>query len=499
MWQTPQREGFVELEQNFARLLRNKGGTTWVSKIVNPNESGLLQAVAKELPEFFEKGTLINFICTESGGFQLVDFPKDLKKTDIINNLKLNKKELFNTKTDLTFNVYDHSFEADTKKVAVSFLPTSVIEDITQAIAGTDFKLGKITTGPDTLMGAFARIYTQQPGVTDLIIQVGYSRVHLIAIQNNKIIQQRSLLTGSLKELESVLFSAYSVVREDAWLMLSKNHQHPVQVIEDTINNNRFDLLTRIGGFVAELRAQKLLSEGSKIYVHSALVDEPDLASIIYERFGLETIKFNGMANDEKGLSFEDFTACWLSGAHSPIARNITQEKSVASYQLAVTPKFALICAIIFTLAPFAMLNLADSKLNNLLLKVKSEYANVETMRQDIKNAAEEQAKLLAVSKEIAEDLANRGIATKITRVVTENLPESCRLQSIDLNLKDGKTFITGFAVDTETALKYYDIINKCLLLSKPKLTIDTTDPIKVYFTITAYVGEPKTRSKKGK
>lgn len=131
MWQTPQREGFVELEQNFARLLRNKGGTTWVSKIVNPNESGLLQAVAKELPEFFEKGTLINFICTESGGFQLVDFPKDLKKTDIINNLKLNKKELFNTKTELTFNVYDHSYESETKKVAVSFLPTSVIEDIT--------------------------------------------------------------------------------------------------------------------------------------------------------------------------------------------------------------------------------------------------------------------------------------------------------------------------------------------------------------------------------
>jgi hypothetical protein len=49
----PQREGFVELEQNFARLLRNKGGTgkLGLAKIVNRMcRRAFLQALPKSYP-----------------------------------------------------------------------------------------------------------------------------------------------------------------------------------------------------------------------------------------------------------------------------------------------------------------------------------------------------------------------------------------------------------------------------------------------------------------
>jgi hypothetical protein len=46
----------------------------------------------------------------------------------------------------------------------------------------------------------------------------------------------------------------------------------------------------------------------------------------------------NGMANDEKGLSFEDFKLAWLSGAQSHLCAEYCPRKKRGSFQLAVTP-----------------------------------------------------------------------------------------------------------------------------------------------------------------
>ncbi len=491
MWRPPQREGFIELEQNYARLLKNDNGTVWESKTVRAQESSLYDEIKKEIPEFFQKGTKINFVCTDTGGFQLIQFPDELKSQDILNNLRVNKKELFNTTEELLFKTKDQPCDDGTRKVAVSYIPKGTSTEIEKVIANNkNYSLGKITTNLDALLGAFARTTDQSHGDADLLIYIGHSRVHLLAIKGNKIIQQRSLLTGSLRELENILFSAYSIIKEDAWLMLRGMHQQPVQVIEDTITNNRLDLLARIGGFIAELRGSKHITELSKIYVCYSQIEEPNFTTMLFDRFGLETLKLTGMTIDESPEDYLAEAASWLCGAHMENAQNVTETLHGKAFQFKANPRMVVMCAIIFSLSPIVMLRLANEKLAINLNKIKSKYSLVENLREEIKKAGEDQAKVLASSGIVRIELEKRGFITNITRHITENLPETARLENLDLNVKDRKITIVGYAVDTETALKYLDLLKDHGELGKPDIVVDTNDPVRVRFTINIPIGK---------
>lgn len=498
MWRPPQREGFIELEQGFARLLKNENGTVWESKVVKAQDLSLYDEIKKAIPEFFQKGTKINFICTDTGGFQLIQFPEELKSQDILNNLRINKKELFNTTEDLLFKTSEQPCEDGTRKVAVSYVPKATTLEIEKIMVDKNYPLAKITTNLDALLGAFERTIEQPAGNCDLVIHIGYSRVHLLAIKGHRIVQQRSLLTGSLRELENILFSAYSIVKEDAWLMLRSMHQQPVQVIEDTITNNRLDLLARIGGFIAELRGNKLVSETSKIFVSYSLIEEVNFTAMLFDRFGLETLKLTGMVMDERGEDHNDEAAAWLSGAHMPIAKNVTETLHSKAFQIKANPRLVIMCALVFSLTPLIMLRLANARLDIHINAIKSKYSMVENLRDEIKKAGEDQAKVLASSGIVRVELEKRGYITKITRHITETLPETARLETLDLNVKDRKITLSGFTVDTETALKYLDRLKDHPELGKPDIQVDTNDPVRVRFTINIPIGKSPF-GKKGK
>lgn len=306
------------------------------------------------------------------------------------------------------------------------------------------------------------------------------------------------MLTGSLRELENILFSAYSIVKEDAWLMLRGMHQQPVQVIEDTITNNRLDLLARIGGFIAELRGNKLVSESSKIYVSYSQIEEQHFTAMIYDRFGIDTLKLTGMLIDERGEDHNAEAATWLSGAHMPNAQNVTEPLHSKAFQIKANPRLVIMCAVVFSLTPIVMLRLANAKLDTHVHAIKSKYSMVENLRDEIKKAGEDQAKVLASSGIVRVELEKRGYITKITRHITENLPETARLETLDLNVKDRKITIAGFAVDTETALKYLDRLKDHPELGKPDIQVDTNDPVRVRFTINIPIGKTPF-GKKGK
>ena len=496
MWQAKQMEGFVELESDYARLLKCVDGTKWSSHIVVPETGDIWTSLKKAIPEFFAPKATINFVCPADGGTAVIEFPANSTEKDIEGNLQINRRNFFDVTEELCFKLKKGQLNQITQKrdVAVSYATKSIIDNIKNLCEASSVKLGKVTTLPESLFGSLRRQFGNLGNNVNLCIQIGFSKVYIIIFKGAEIISVRTLLTGSLRELESVLFAGYSLVREEARAMISGHHPNPVPAILDTIKENRLDLITHLGGIFAELRTKKLLTQESKVYLSYNVIDEPALTQMIGDRFDIPVQIITGMEADESGEKNEDYPAAWLCGASDALVSNLVPPVKVNIGSLFFNPVTAVIVAIAVTCIPYPMLQNKKSAISNELAELKKKHEPIEQLVKDFKAQAERQTKLVALASQINTDIEKRGISARIARHVTENLPESTRLEVLEVNYKEAKLKLVGYTVDPESALQYLDRIKECDELTKPEIVISDLESRRIKFTITALIGDGKGR-----
>lgn len=496
MWQSSRAEGFVELEQDFARLLKNAGGKKWLCKKITSDDGNLWGALKREIPGFFGGSVQLNFVSSDQGGVRSIDFPQEASEAEILGNLQLKRKDYFNAREELLFKVRLCAPRADkNREVVVSYLPKFILEQAQTLCRETGFILGKLTTAVDTLFGAFQRQLQRPIADTCVILQVGFSHVHMLAVRGQEILSVRSLLTGSLRELENTLFAGFSLPKGDVWQILNGSKMAGVPAIEDAIRTNRLELMTHIGSIFAELRGKKQITEKSVFYISNSIVEEPQLGMLISERFGIPVEILSGMQTDEMVDSPEDARGIWLSGSYMPVVANLVPPVSRRAVHLAVPVRLAVMASLVLAAAPLPFLNIVKMRSEKELEVWKQRNLPIESLESEFKAAAAEQEKLVALAKEITADIDRRGLATRLTRHLTEELPQFSRLDSLEVDLKENKIFITGYTVDTETALRYLDRVKAFVELDEPEITIGDVDSRRIKFDITAPIGK---KEKKG-
>ncbi len=495
MWQAKTTEGFVELENDYARLLKNVDGTKWSSLVVTP-EGDIWSALKKAIPSFFPPKASLNFICPSNGGTLVFEFPSDLTDKEIEGNLQVNRKNFFNEAGELFFKIKKGNVNQVTKKreITVSYITTSTVENIKNLCETVSVKLSKITTLPDSLFGALKRQYADHGKEVNICIQIGYSKVYIIIFKGDEILSVRTLLTGSLRELESILFAGYSMNKDEARLMISGRHQQPVPAILDTIKENRLDLITHLGGVFAELRTKKLLDPKSQVYLSYNVIDEPMLTSMISERFDINVNIITGLENDEKCEKYEDYPAAWLCGAYNQTVPNLIPPKKISIGNLFYNSVSAIIIAAVMTALPYPILNNQKQSIANELKALQEKHKPIEEMLNEFKNLNDYQGKLVNLAKEINSDIESRGISSRIARHLTENLPVSTRLENLKVDYKAGKMTVVGYTVDAESALRFLDNIKSCDELTKAEIVISDLESRRIKFTITALIGDGKGR-----
>ncbi len=496
MWQPKQTEGFVELESDYARLLKCEDGKKWSSIIVTP-ESDIWTALKKAIPSFFAPKVTLNFVCSYDGGTSVFGFPGNLTDKEIEGNLQVNRKNLFNEPEELFFKLKKGSVNQVTQQrdITVSYVKKSIIENIKNLCEIVGVKLGKITTLPDSLLGALSRQYYKSIGKeVNICIQIGFSKVFIIIFRGNEILSVRSLLTGSLREMESVLFAGYSLVREEARLMISGKHPEPVPAILNTIKENRLDLITHLGGIFAELRSKKLLDQNSKVYLSFDVIDEPQLTNMISDRFDVAVNIITGLEDDETCAKYEDYPAAWLCGALNPNVPNLIPPVKVTVGNIFYNPVMAILIAVLVTAVPYPLLKKQEANISNELNQLKEKHQPVEQLLNSFKEMSDYQAKLVNLAREINTDIEKRGISSRIARSLTEDLPISTRLENLQVDYKSGKFTVVGYTVDAESAIRYLDTVKSCDELTKAEIVISDLESRRIKFTITALIGDGKGR-----
>ncbi|NCB39041.1 MAG: hypothetical protein EOM80_09745 [Erysipelotrichia bacterium] len=377
-----------------------------------------------------------------------------------------------------------------TREVIVSWLPASLLEQAQRLCIETGFAIGRLTTSLDATFGAFQRQLQTPPQETAIVLKIGYSHVHLAAIRGQEIVTMRSLLTGSIRELENLLFSGFSLPREEVWMMLDGIKQIEIPAITEAVKTNRLELMTHIGSLFSELRSKKLLSDKSVLYLSNSCVEEPELGQMITERFAIRVESLTGMQNDELSVTPEDKKAVWLSGASQLSVANMVPPVSRRTMHLTLPARLSAVAAILLAVAPLPFLNVVKLKSARQLEATQAKHVATQQLVDDFAKASKEQETLVTLAKEITSDIDKRGLATNLTRHLTEKLPPFSRLERIEVNLKDSKLMITGYTVDTETALRYLDAVKLFAELGEPEITIGDLDSRRIRFDITAPIGK---------
>lgn len=489
MWKTMRVEGFVELEQEYARLLRNVDGKKWQSMIVPAVDGNPWEALKGVVPTFFSANTHLNFIGSAQGDVRFVTFPQDATEAEIHGNLQLKRKDYFNAREDLLLKTRSGPLREDkTRDVLVSYLPKVLYDEAKNLCQATGMSMGRLATSADTLFGTLERQRQGPSPDTCIVLQIGYSRVHMLAVRGVQIISARTLLTGCVRELENALLANFSLPRENTHALLNGSMVTDIPAIEDAIRDNRKELMTYVGSLLSELRGKKLISETSIVYMNNSVVAEPQLASVIAERFGISVEYLTGMLDDEFVEAQEHAQAIWLCGAVMPMVTNLAPTVSGAAKHLAVPPRLGVIAALVLAAAPLPFLNILKMRSERELSMWKERHLPVESIDQGFKAATMEQERLAFLAKEITADIDRRGFATRLARHITEELPPYSRLETVEVDLVAGRLLVVGFTVDAETALRYLDRIKAFPDLNQPELSLGDVESRRIKFEISATV-----------
>lgn len=490
MWDKKAKIGFIEIETDYARLLRNKDGKVWSSLIVTQDSVDIWSALSKAIPEFFPEKTELNFICSIDGGSLVFEFPNNLTDQEILGNLQANRKTFFNETEELHFSIKKGSINPTNQKreITVSYIKQSTLDNIKLLCQTIDYKLGKITTLPDSLLGSIHRQYKNIGKEVNICIQIGFSRVNILIFRGNNLISVRTLLTGCLRELESELFTEYSLVREEIRLLISGKHPQPVEVVMNSIRENRLELLTHLGGVFAELRIKKMLDANSQVFLSYDIIDEPMLTGLIADRFDIKVNIITGIEQDENCEKYEDYPVCWLCGSSSNNAVNLIPPKKITFDSLFINPKVVIISSILITILPLPTIYFQRENLIKEVNFLREKQKNVQNIIDDVNSLKTSFAQIESSTKVIQDELSNRGISTRITKHLTENLPEHTRLESLGIDFKTKKLNIVGYTVDAESTLRYLDSIKTCKELNDADIAISDLETRRIKFVITANI-----------
>lgn len=481
---TYQKPGFVEIESSYARLVRHET-QGWACKTIPLVGDSPWPLLKTEMQSFFPGGSQLVFVFQERCGIRMFHFPSTLSPTEILGNLRLRRDEYFGSREEYLLSLrMGNPVDGKNREVYVTFVPRSLSDSAQELCASLGYSLQRIVTGFDALLGATARQLGRNNPETVVIASLGYSQVNLAAWRGGELIMVRSLLTGSIKELENAVFSAFSITPPDLMRILSESLEVP-PAVKNSIADNRQEIMTHIGTLFAELRGRKLLSENPTLFLCQPVVAEPQLASMLSERFSARVIELNGIMQDETAVG-EDFPRwSWLLGGVMPAAINVLPPRTRMERHLAASPRLAFFAMIVMCIAPFILMRSLKSNiaLENALLIEQNQAFNqiVELNRSN----QELYAGVETIASGVTADISRRGQTTTLIRYLSESLPALTRLEKLEILNKEGKVTISGKSVDTESSLRYLDAVKASPFLEKVEISFDSPGGTTVSFSIT--------------
>jgi Tfp pilus assembly PilM family ATPase len=482
------QEAIIEIEEAYLRFLVPAGNRYDCTTIpVTPADMPaiLRQNLGKILGEHRQVSVVTNY----QTGIKVLPFPASMDEREIIEHLQLKREEYFGVKGECEFILKPTAADSkETRDMMVSYILKSFFNRLQQIFSEEGYSLNRVTNVIETMIGACSRQNAGKSSGLACLLAIGYQNISMVIIKNGQPLAVRTSLTGSVKEIENRLMSVLKLNKAEIDDLLSGKTPADHESIE-LIQQNERELLSRIAPFFAYLRSQEGNTGQLEIFLAMPYIVIPGLASLLEQNF---QAKVKTLDADTRVAMASDATTAntgWLAGALARCTMSFTPVRH-DFLRFALTPRLAWMFMMFFLLAPLGLAKLSMLNSENQLTTLKSRYSEIESLHRQSEENISEFARLKMAGDLIQGETTGRMQLSPMLRRLSDMVNDEMRLERISFNLSRNQVNIFGVAIDNETALKFWDALEKSGSVSGVKINFtDKQNQLYPKFIISAELG----------
>lgn len=453
-----QQEAIIEIEEAYIRFLVPDGDSFKSTVLaVTPAEMPVIlrQNLAKVLGDFRQVSVVTNF----QTGIKVLPFPATMDEKDILEHLQLKREEYFGVKGECEFILKPTAnSNKDSRELMVSYIQKSFFSRLQQIFQEEGYTLNRVTNIVETMIGAYQN---NQASKSELVclLAIGYMNISMVVLKNRKPVAVRTTLTGSVKEIETRLMSVLKLNKAAVDDLLSGKTPADQESIE-LIQQNERELLSRISPFFAFIRSLDSKASSFEILLTMPYIYLPGLPSLLEQNFQAKVLPLETPYKIKNAPEAAKADISWLSGATHRNTLSFTPVRH-EFLRFTLTAKLAWMFIVFFMLAPLGMARVSKIHSENRIMALKSQYSEVESLYRLAEDNQASFGRLQAAGELIAAQTGTRKSLLPIIKKLCDLVNDELKLERVNLNVLQNQLTITGLAIDNETALKFWDTLEK--------------------------------------
>ncbi len=453
-----QSEAIIEIEEAYIRFLV-PDGTVFKSTTlaVNPAEMPVIlrQNLTKILGDYRQVSVVTNY----QTGIKVLPFPASMDEKAIFDHLQLKREEYFGVKGECEFVLKPTAnSNKETRELMVSYIQKSFFSRLQQIFQEEGYNLNRVTNTVETMIGAYHNSPASKSELVCLLA-IGYMNISMVVLKNRKPVAVRTTLTGSVKEIENRLMSVLKLNKAAVDDLLSGKTPADQESIE-LIQQNERELLSRIAPFFAFIRSLDSKVSSFEILLAMPYIYLPGLPSLLEQNFQAKVLPLETPVKVKDSSEAVKADTSWLSGATNRNTLSFTPVRH-EFLRFTLTTKLAGMFIVFFLLAPLGMAKLSKINSENQIFALKSRYSEVESLYNLSKSNQAAFSNLETAGQMIAEQTGGQKSLLPVIKKICDLMTDEIKLDRITINAAQNQLSLSGLAIDNETALKFWDTLEK--------------------------------------
>ncbi|HNV71786.1 MAG TPA: hypothetical protein PKO06_18925, partial [Candidatus Ozemobacteraceae bacterium] len=360
------------------------------------------------------------------------------------------------------------------REYLVSYVNRIFVNRLQSLFESLGFTLNRVTTGIEALIGAWSRQPKARTERQVCLISLGYTSVNMAILRDGQVTAVRTSLSGALKEVELRLMTSLKLKQNEVDDLLTgvaaQADQHSIEIIQQ----NQRELLARITPFFAYIRAKEKEQGEQTIYLSMPYLEVTGIKPLLEETFKMPVQVLTAGAKTDGAPAPGLADGAWLAGALEKGLISLVEGRP-PFLRFTMTPRLAMMFMVFFLIAPLAFVRVNRSAIYHQTEALKRENEQFRPIFEQARLNRQQFERLAALGEVAQREMTGQVLLAPIIADVAKSLSGEIRLDKVQMSAANRSLMLNGFSIDTETALRFWDSLQKLTALQDVKISFSET------------------------
>ncbi len=473
-WLVTPPEGVIEIEENYVRFLI-PSGTAWKSCWFSLASVDVFELLRTQMLPAFGSLRQASVVLNVQAGARILPFPITMHEPEILEHLELKRDDYFGGNAELVYALRPLAgTDGKTREYLVSHVNRIFVNRLQSLFESLGFTLNRVTSGIEALIGAYLRQPKPRAEKQVCLISLGYTSVNMAILRDGQVTAVRTSLSGALKEVELRLMTSLKLKQNEVDDLLTgiaaQADQHSIEIIQQ----NQRELLARITPFFAYIRAKEKEQGEQTIWLCMPYLEVTGIKPLLEETFKMpvQTLTAGAKTDGPPAPGLAD--GSWLAGVLEKGLVSLVEGRP-PFLRFTMTPRLAVMFMIFFLIAPLAFVRVNRSAVYHQTEALKRENEQFRPILEQTRLNRQQFERLTALGEVAKREMNGQILLAPVIADLAKSLSGEIRLEKVQMSAANRTLAMNGFSIDTETALRFWDSLQKQPALQDVKISFSET------------------------